>query len=196
MKRFAIIILVILCVLLVSFFFLRSNSEHLALRYAEIDTNERIYEISLDVDHGKMFKILQCTTIDGKMAILRLEKNGLGFWQVNDVAKGINRVKYFWDTFAGSAYYVRQDDREPEISYSCEWHAVFCGTNAMKWIEIPDELVPANTTVNVQQIGDCYIVHVVSYSEKSTSAFLEFNVFHVLEECGVIPKSEIIRKGG
>lgn len=189
MKQRTLIILCILILssLLITFFILQANSLTIALSSSNIESDNLREVVELDTLMGdKYFKVIQSTSKDGALALVQLEKNWLGFWEVIKVNTpktdaGQTYASTAWVKGAGTQRYTATD--VPEFSY--EWHYVYCGNDAMKWISFAEGTLPDNITVNVQQLGEFYIIHTVSFADPADLG--GFSIPGYLKENGFIP---------
>ena len=185
-------IITILCIvfiffLLMTFFILQANSLSIALSSSNITYDNPRQIVELDTLTGeKDFKVLQSTTKDGELALVQLERNWLGFWEVINVNTpkndaGQTYVSTAWVKGAGTQRYTATDI--PEFVY--EWHHVYCGNDALKRIHFSEGSLPQNITVNIQQIGEFYIIHTISFADPSELG--SFSIPTYLKENGFIP---------
>jgi len=185
-KEWKIGIAVAVVVLLVAFFILQACSLNMALRSAGISTNIAFMPVELDMEEDRQVKVIVSETDDGEIAVVRLQKNALGFWRIisrkesgeNLTVPGVAWVKHARIRSFGT---VNNTD-----NYQREMHFVYAGNNAQKLIEILPEQIPANTTVNIQQHDELYMIHVITFATES----FEFNAYEVLVENGCIPPVE------
>ena len=188
MKSKKIILCVtLLCIALVALFALCAFSEDIALARAGVDTGKTIRPIiELGIMDDVPYKVLQASTKNGDPIILRLTKNKLGFWQTDrleETREGQTYAEHAWMIDAGLRRFSVQDVTE----FNDEWHYVCTGNDAQKRIEIPNELVPENTTINIQQSGGFYLIHVVSFGDPQY--FQQLNIPTYLKENGFIPST-------
>ena len=174
-----------ICVVLVILFILASFSEDIALARAGVDTGKTMrYIVELGIMDDVPYKVLQANSKNNDLVILRLTKNKLGFWQTEQLEKtreGQTYAEHAWMIDAGLQRFSVQDVPE----FNREWHYVCTGNNAQKRIEIPNEQVPENTTINIQQSGGFYLIHVVSFADPEY--YQQLNIPLYLQENGFIP---------
>ena len=170
--------------LVIAFFVLRANSEALALSINGIEHKNVRYIVDTNLGNDDTpYKVLQSYTKSGELALVKLEQNQLGFWTVFDINSGYYNGTYShmaWVDLVGTRRFAATD--KPE--FLKEYHYVYTGNNAQKLIEIPAEQIPHNTTVNVQQLGEFYLIHMVSLTEPEEH---RFNIKDFLQENGYIP---------
>ena len=182
----AVICIIVLCFVLISTFILAALSENIALAYAGVDTKKMMQPIiELGVMDDVPYKVLRATTNNDEPVILRLTKK-LGFWQIDrleKVRKGQTYAAHGWAITAG----FQKNSDEDRYLFNKEWHYVCTGNDAQKQIEIPNELIPENTTINIQQSGEFYLIHVVSFGDPEH--FQQLNIPAYLKENGFIPST-------
>ena len=190
MKPRALIILCILILsgLLIIFFVLQANSLSISLSNSNINSNNirEIAQLDVLLKGGNAFKVIQSTTKEGELALVQLEKNWLGFWEVTKINTpktdaGQTYTSTVWVKSAGTQRYTSTDI--PEFAY--EWHHVYCGNDALKWICFPEDTLPENMTVNIQQIGEFYIIHTISFADPADLG--DFSIPTYLKGNGFIP---------
>lgn len=131
------------------------------------------------------YKVISTSTDKSDIVLVHLQKNKLGFWKVREKKEYIgddDLVRADWMLSGGSKGYDYRlgSDLEHEI------HIVYCGKNAIRLIEFLPGQLPENTTANIQQAGDEFQIHLISF----VSDFVEisnFDVKKVLEENKCIP---------
>lgn len=185
-KKIVLCICIFIFAALISvFFILQHNSETITLNQAGVDTKSTIRDVeTIDFDNGHEFKVIQCSMEDGKLAIVHLRKNDWGFWEVHSIEKEneLNYAEYIWVKDTGYQLYSPTDTP----IFGNEYHYVYCGNNALKLIKIAPEQLPDNVTLNVQQLGEFYLIHMFTYEKPQNIA--GFNVIKYLQENGFIPK--------
>ncbi len=71
----------------------------------------------------------------------------------------------------GSSYiFWTQSEGNDAFGTDSVWHFVYCANNALKKIEIPEDILPAHYTVEVLQQGEYYILHFYAYMGPSYAA--------------------------
>lgn len=185
-KRILLLLMIILCAALIGFFAVRGFSEQIALRSAGVDTSQPVrpvVELGILVENTQ-YKVLQATAKTGEPMLLRLEKNGLGFWNAESIRtpkEGLSYAEDAWMIGTGTQRYTATD--VPKFNY--EWHYVYTGSDAQKLIQIPAEQIPANTTIDIQQLGEFYLIHVVSFADPEV--FQQLHIPTYLKDNGFIP---------
>ena len=185
-KRIFIIGICILLLLLVAFFVVRSNSLTIALKRADLQTSDVTHVVKLAAEeNAPACCILQTRTANGRIALVRAVKGKLGFWSLEDIDISQSNRPYATTGCIHPAGLHRSETLS--VPYSVwEFHTVYAGDNALRKIELPPELIPENTTVNIQQNGSFYLIHAVSTTEKADD--VPFNgMWEILTENGFIP---------
>ena len=182
-KSIAVISICILVVLVLVFFVFQANSKALALSSAGVDTSYIHEVVALDVNDGVEFQILYANMNDGTPALIRLEKNGLGFWSVKklDTANEEGYAAMGWAKFSSTQRYTATD--VPRTGHI--YHHVYAGNNALKLIDIPQDQIPHNLTMDIQQNGKSYVIHIITTAE--TSDYPGFDIYGLLKDNGCIP---------
>lgn len=162
-KRNTMISLIVIFLLL--FLFIRSQSFSLALFFKGYHKGSiQYFDQTYDANEDEM-KVLTSTSNDKNIIILHMTKSKLGFWQerrsidVKDPSTGIS--SYQWVHPAGSRRYPFGLNGQ----FEWETHSLYCGSNAVKLIEFKPGQLPENVTVNVQQAGELYFIHLISYAD-------------------------------
>lgn len=169
------LITILLVVAMLSF---RQFSFSIALLRAGLDHQAISFVEQIDVDaNGKRFSVLQTTTHTGTLALVRMTENAFGFWSVSDVEIAENDVGYTsiaWVKGAG----VRRYEFQENPVFEQEWHIALCGNDAQKAIALQPEHIPENCTVNVQQAGEAYMIHLITFSQNG----IELELRKILEQ--------------
>lgn len=182
MNKKRIIIIVAVAVCLIVFFVLQANSLSFSMRAAGLETDDVKLVEALDIDLDQEFKVLQTEKETGELVLVRMVKNKLGFWEVADLnsanssERNNNYVSIAWVKDAGIKRFTHTET--PVFEY--EWHYVYCGYNAKEKIEFLPEQIPNNVTVNIQQAGEYYLIHVVTFADPDTNS--SFPVWDILKE--------------
>jgi len=133
---------VIVCFLLAVFILLQASSFQLSLHFAGLDKESVLYAEELDVDQAE-FKVFQTTTNEGKLALVRANKNKLGFWYIEDIEAQTEEKSFInmsWIKGAGMRRYSHKDMGIDEKEY----HFMYGGDDAIKTIELYSEQLPEN----------------------------------------------------
>ncbi len=186
MRKFGVTLTIVLILGLVVFFILRAFSFPLALRMSGLNprVTDRI-EHSFDAN-GREFRVIKTESRDGGINLVLLTRNGLGFWCMesqssNDGQPGPWPVSIGWIRSGGA----KRFDFEENATFENEWHLAYYGNNAIKKIEFLPGQIPENVTVNIQQAGAVFSIHVVSFAEPDV--LNRFNVPDLLIENHCIP---------
>lgn len=188
MSKRKVIVVCIAAVVLSLIGLIYGNSLKLALYCEGLDTKNIHYIERYSEDHsGKAYSVLQTTTKKGDIALVRIEKNDMGLWSVMDKNITYMNDPYRWVSIgwmvrAGSKRFDLTGDLNPQW----EWHFVYYGTNAVENIEILSTQIPGNITVNIQQRGNQYWIHIISFA--NSGVLNEFDIMRLLEENGCVLK--------
>ena len=172
-------------ILLTLFFILQANSLTIALKQADLNTGTVTYIEELDSDNGTLYKVLKTTSDTGALALVRMYRSNLGFWKVEDIElsnseKGYDFVSLAWMKHASIRRFSFQDTPD----FEREWHYVYCGNNAIKEIEPLAEFLPRNVTVNVQQAGESYLIHIITYANPDETGTID--MYTILKQNGFV----------
>lgn len=192
-KRTIVIWLVVIAVLLLAvilFFVLQTNSFSLMLRNADLYPGTVTYIVKQGITEGPIERrnrpytvFLSETMPGGRPVLVYAEKNYWGFWYLEDMVIAEDEgdsVGIYW---TNQAFYRRYDPNDDPV-FETEVQRAYCGRNAVKLIEIKPEQLPPNTAVNVQQAGNVYRIHTVSYVSGETTPSIDFEA--ILRENGCI----------
>lgn len=187
MKRKVLWIGSIVVVLMAAVFLIwRANSLRLALSGAGLCADAITEIVELDADsNGEVFQILKTTSETGEIALVRVVKNTLGFWRVETIntirrEEQMDYVSIAWVKGAGARRFTHLENAE----FENEWHYVYCGEDAVKKIEFAAGELPHNVTVNIQQAGEFYLIHMITFADPEELG--GFNIRTLLEKNGFV----------
>lgn len=188
-----IALLVVVAVLILAcivFFVLQANSFPMMLRSAGLNTGTVTYIVEQGVAQGEIDKwdkaytvFLSQTMPGGIPALVYAEKNFWGFWYIEDIViaeEEGDSVSLYWT----NPTFFRRYDPNSEPIFEREVQRAYCGSNAIKLIEIEPEQLPPNTAINIQQAGNIYRIHTVSYVSGETTPTIDFEA--ILRQNGCI----------
>lgn len=184
MKRRVLVILLALSLILILVY---HNSYSIALKMAGLSEKSISYIHTGFDDNGNEYRVVFQFMPDNMVKIARLTKDNWGVWHTTDEASGPDTEDYItigWMRFSGFRLYDANDHPITD----CEVHRVYGGNNAVKQIEIPTDLLPPNTAVNVFQSGARYVIHFVSYGEAET--LNQINIIELLEQTDSISTTD------
>ncbi|WP_139906133.1 hypothetical protein [Clostridium thermarum] len=164
---------------------IRANSFSIALRMAGLNSN---YVRIIEHDFGtndEEFKVIETSSKDSKITLSIVTKNRLGFWKVSSFRGDDTVDPHFtsiaWIKGGGSKRFSSTEDSV----FENEWHYAYCGDNAIKEIKFLPGQIPENVTVNIQQGGSKFWIHVISFADPGV--LNRFDVKAILEENKCIP---------
>jgi hypothetical protein len=136
----------------------------------------------------RVFCVVQTATTDEEPALALLVRNKIGFWTVENTCIANSDapdqwVSMAWVLDAGGWRF----DSADEGRNHWEWHCAYYGVNAVALVELLPGQIPENVTVNIQQQGNRYWIHVISFEESGENA--SFDIISLLEENGCISPS-------
>lgn len=167
-KMIALNIGVVAVLMVIGAIIWRIYSLPIAVYSAGLNNRSISYIEQLDIDIRKQFSVFQTRTKEGKLALVYATRDAFGFWHIDRMKCADDAQDYATITWVKGAGTRRFSFLENAI-FEHEWHFVFSGDNAIKAIEfLPDQL-PSNSTVNIQQAGEHYLIHLVVFSEESVA---------------------------
>lgn len=174
MKKKRTILIIVVLFLLTFGFLARHYSMHLTLYFSEFDTSS-IQIIDQDFDHEDEIRVLKAKERNSdRINLLLMRRNSLGFWRTDlSSPTSLDRQEILFPS---------RFEFADEPSFGVEWHTYIVGDNARKLIEIQNESIPSNVTVNVTQVANEYTIHISSFerSEQVRDTFIQY-VFQLLE---------------
>jgi hypothetical protein len=164
---------------------IRANSFSIALRRAGLNPNHvTTIEHSFDSDKQE-FKVIETSSKDNKLILAIVTKNRLGFWSISNIrGDGTANPHFASIAWVKGGGFKRFSPTEDSV-FQNEWHYAYCGDNATKQIEFLPGQIPENVTVNIQQGGSKFWIHVISFAEPEV--LNAFDVKALLEENKCIP---------
>ena len=180
--RAGAIFVIILIIVALALMYL--NSYSIALMKNGFDSpRTSIIDIGID-DNGKEYRVIKSYDDQQNVKLAYLVKNKVGLWNMAIVSDTpsieTGFVKIGWMRVASIKRYGISDDTPVEF----EIHAVYCGNNATKLIEIEPEELPPNVTVNVQQAGKAYTLHFIAFGEGDELSNID--VYQLLQNSGCV----------
>lgn len=181
-KLYAIIVIVLI-LLIVVFQVVRANSYALAWRSVGIQSEPFVIYDGKN-NNGQEFKVVVEYAVRENGPLVYLEKGRTGFWKAMVVdekpSDKTGMLTWGWTRVAGGRRYSAMDEHVVEW----EIHRVYSGNNAIKRIEIPAQLLPANVTVNIHQAGSAYILHFITYGKGEELNAI--NAYELLLQAGCV----------
>ena len=168
LKKKFIFLLSSVVLLIACFFIVRRLSFTISLyRSGFITSDYKEIEHSYDDMHGE-FKVIQTETKSGKLAIVLLEKDKFGFWNVaysfNAPDSQTNLASFFYFRKPIMNSFISPQDYDLRL----EWNHILYGTNAINLVEFKPGQIPEKVTVNIQQAGNKYWIRFITYSGTDT----------------------------
>ncbi len=185
MKKLCITLIIIFMAFII-INLLKMNSFSIALKMAGLNS----YDID-EIEHSYgytegEFKVIKTSTKDEKIVLAIVEKNKLGFWTVTtkreDKAILPNLYSVAWLRRGGAKRYSFSEN----AMFETEWHMAYYGDNAIDLIQFHPGQLPHNVTVNIQQAGKIFWVHVITYDDAKT--FNSIDIPSLLLENKCIPQ--------
>lgn len=156
-----------------------------AVHFANLNTDAISYVEQLDIDsNGDEFCVFQTRTSEGNLALVYATRDKLGFWHIDRIKRASATPKYTslaWVEGAG----IRRFSHVEVPTFEQEWHFVYCGDDAIKSIELLPGQLPDNSTVNIQQTGKTYLIHLIVFSSEELDLDM-LNLRELLIQSGCI----------
>lgn len=183
MKKPAIIIIAIAAILLTGLTTAWAKNFYITLILAGYKpTSIQVIDTSND-ENEKEFKVIKTRTNKNKDTLAILTKNALGIWKISETQENTE------DSLMSTIGWVKKGELK-RFSFKDggnienEWNVVYTGNNAAKLIYFNPGQLPENITVNIQQNGTSYLIHVISFADSDILS--KFNVSAILEENGCL----------
>lgn len=161
-----------------------NNSDDLALKKAGMDTLATTVVVAQGIDaNGQEYQVVAQCEPNSDNRIAHLIKNGLGLWELSYITERMpgGLHAYSWTL---PRDWRRFGESDMDLAFTWEYHSVFTGNDARKIIELPLEKLPPNVTVHIQQMHTAYVLHFISYGEKSALNGLDW--YALLQETGSV----------
>ena len=167
-----------------SLIIIRANSFQISLHRQGLG-NQNVDIIDHGFDNNKdEFKVIKTISNDNEIVLALMIKNKMGFWNISSIKASTtdsNLVTIGWVISGGAKRFVYTEN----AIFEQEWHLVYCGNNAKKLIEFFPGQIPENITVNIQQAGEEYCIHIISFAEPDV--LNSFDVITLLKNNQCIP---------
>jgi hypothetical protein len=123
-----------------------------------------IFEHSYDSNNDE-FMVVSTRYKNSDITIVHLTKNKWGFWKIKNSQKNkdieTDVLSYKWLIHAGA----KQFNYELNPYFEKELHVLYYGTNALKLVKFKPGEIPENVTINIQQAGNVYYIHLISFAD-------------------------------
>lgn len=150
------------------------NSFEIALSLSGLSAEYAYSDSGIDVN-GRQLKIISGYS-DDEPIWAYMQKNALGLWSVVYAAKeSIGWMKPAW---------IRRFSVTDNPVFEFESHIYYYGNDAIKLIDSSKLDLPQNAAVNVQQAGEKYWVHIVTFVGDDAS--FSVNVHQLLSDAGFV----------
>jgi hypothetical protein len=124
----------------------------------------RTIERSFDSNQQE-FRVIKTSSKDREIVLAILTRDGLGFWTVTSVSGEAQADPHLesigWIRGGG----VRRFSHSEDPDFSHEWNLVYYGNNAIQHILFRPGQLPENVAVNIQQAGEEYLIHIISFAD-------------------------------
>jgi hypothetical protein len=158
---FLIVVIIVVAIIL------RSNLSMVISRAGFNPSDINILYSGID-NNGERFMVIKTSTIEHKIVLGYLTKNNLGFWSLKytegDKVQSGHIVSIGWMINAG----FRKYDMTKDSIFVTEWHQLYYGDNAIRFIEFLPGEIPDGVAVNIRQFGKEYCIHLITFNEPDT----------------------------
>ena len=182
-KKWVKPVVYILVAVLIILVFLWHNSFSLMLRVNGLNSGKRDLTCLAELDESgdiRDAKIFQTTTKDGELAVGVARKNKLGIWRMETMEVTTAERRFIQTALIESSATRFYDGEHDMGNWGC--HLVFCGDDAIDWVELHEEQLPKNAAVKIEQMEGFYLIYMVVYGGEGFSA----GVRGALEENGYV----------
>lgn len=179
------LVLSVLLLGVIAFFIFKINSFSFSLmRSGYNQNNVQTIEHSFD-SNKEEFKVIKTNSKNKEIVLAIITKNSMGIWNVTKTTESTsvnpNIASIAWINGGGAKRFLFTSDP----TFEHEWHYVYYGTNAVKFIEFLPGQIPENVTVNIQQAGVQFWIHIISFAEPEV--LNSISVENLLKENKCIP---------
>lgn len=167
MKKF---ILPVLALVLTLLLILYHSSYTIALTRASAGTTGGGQVVDIGVNNnGEEYKVVfSYDSTEDRIRAYHLTRDRFGIWHVIDkvVSPGPNDEDGYgyrpmgWMRYSGFRRYGNMTTRQ-----DAEFHALYVGDNAKKYIQLPADRFPPNTTATVFQQDNLYVIHLIHFAD-------------------------------
>lgn len=180
MRKRTIITVSILLAVVAVLIVLSPISYRIALHKLESSPGKETFLCREEASDGEFRIVAQ--HCDGQVRGAWLKKGFAGVWysiaDINTANTADGTASLAWLTYNGSQFF--DDGRALETTFGA--HLLFCGNNAIKRIEIPEDALPGNVSVNIWQLENAYILDFAAGGEELSG----INCTELLQELGCI----------
>ena len=186
-KHLPSIVLSTILVLVIVFAALYLNSYSIALQSAGFDLEKTVLiDMGLTGSDKTEYRVVAeyPASENAKVAYLSKEP-GFSFWKVDytvdtPLQTDTGMLELYWSAAAGGRTFTALTSSDGQFEY----HELYHGNNATKQISIPQDLLPENTAVSIQQTGSEYLIHFIWYGEMGL--VYDIDCYSLLQELGCI----------
>ena len=175
-----IALLVVACIV---FFAVRAGSRDAALRGAGFYPQDCEVLWKGFYNNDDLNEVVRLRSEESRLTTGTLVRNRWGFWsfykQSERTSPDQHLIGAAWTRFAGIRYFEGRESRE------VEQHRFYCGDNAQKTVRFLQGQLPDNVTVNIQQVGKDFAVHLIMFTNGEEQNNLDIHT--LLVQAGCIP---------
>lgn len=185
MKKKYLVLLLILLLGVIAFLGFKLNSFSFSLIRKGYNPND-VDAIEHSFDSNKEeFKVIKTSSKNNEIVLAIITKNSMGFWNVTKTTEATsvspNMASIAWIRGGGAKRFAHTSN----AIFEHEWHYVYYGTNAISLIEFLPGQIPENVTVNIQQAGEQFLIHFITFAEPDV--LNSINVETLLKDNKCIP---------
>jgi len=167
---------IILCILLILLSIAYLNNYIIVIRNAGLN-NQKAKILISDIDgSNNKFVIIKTRDSNNQLVLARISRGLLGIWKVSSIKEmeeyddSLKIAVMAWVDGIGA----RRFDFSQNALITYEWHFFYSGTGAKKLIEIPNEMIPNNFTISIEQSGEDFDLHIITYSDEENLGVTDF----------------------
>jgi len=183
MKKPVIIIIAVVAFILTALTTAWAKNFYITLLIAGYNTSDVMIIDTNHDENNKEFKVIKTSSKDDSNVLAILTRNSFGIWNITQKQEKIDNKTINTIGWVNKGELKRFSFKDGGTIEN-EWNIVYCGNNALKLIEFKPGQIPENVTVNIQQNGATYLIHIISFS--SSEPLNNFDVPFLLTENGSI----------
>lgn len=116
--------------------------------------------------NGDHYRVVACAGTGEYEHLALLTENRFGWWKATQVSHPVGQDelgRIAWSNVAG----LRCADPGGKVKVDFEFHAVYCGDNAIGPVSPITAKLPPNVTVDIYQSGSSYLLHFIFFGQDS-----------------------------
>jgi len=175
----------ITAVLIIVLFISRAMSYQLIMwtNGFSVTEDEIIHYSYQEFDNSKgPMKVIKTKDKDDHLVLVRLLKSKYGFWSIQEskVAESSDEILLIvWTDRAKLKSFTTSYHDSGNTDVEWMYHHVYTGENAVKKIDIPNDVIPKNSVISISQSNENYVIHRIMNSQ---GGLIEFDLIDYLRE--------------